>query len=52
MSYIAKLGQEFGQYVTQLTGQLLLSNQHPNYNPYNSRAFSRKIILARSLATS
>ena len=29
MSYIAKLGQEFGQYVTQLTGQLLLSNQHP-----------------------
>ena len=29
MSYIAKLGQEFGQYVVQLTGQLLLSNQHP-----------------------
>jgi len=25
MSYIAKLGQEFGQYVVQLTGQLLLS---------------------------
>jgi hypothetical protein len=29
MSYIAKLGQEFGQYVIQLTGQLLLSNQRP-----------------------
>jgi hypothetical protein len=29
MSYIAKLGQEFDQYATQLTGQLLLSNQHP-----------------------
>ncbi len=29
MSYIAKLGQEFGQYVVQLTGQLLVSNQQP-----------------------
>jgi hypothetical protein len=29
MSYIAKLGQEFGQYVVQVTGQLLLSHQHP-----------------------
>jgi len=29
MSYIAKLGQEFGQYVVQLAGQLLLSHQQP-----------------------
>lgn len=30
MSYVAKLGQEFGQYVVQLTGQLLLSHQQPS----------------------
>jgi hypothetical protein len=29
MSYMAELGQEFGQYVVQLTGQLLMSNQQP-----------------------
>jgi len=29
MSYIAKLGQEFGQYVVQLAGQLFLSHQQP-----------------------
>jgi hypothetical protein len=30
MTVIGKLGQEFGQYVLQLTGQLLLSHQRPD----------------------
>ncbi len=29
MNYIAKLGQEFGEYVVQLTGQLFLVHQQP-----------------------
>jgi hypothetical protein len=44
MSYIAKLGQEFGQYVVQLTGQLLLSNQSPKSLSEMERQIREKLL--------